>query len=155
MAPFLSLRWRHNRSDSVSNHQPNHCLLNRSFRRRSKKTSKLRVTGLCVGNSPVTGEFPAQMASNAENVSNWWRHHGESKQNHVLDTEGWVLYKHDWIQTIALTNCIIHNGWNRLHNMQSILMLFNYRRNWEYTGTRFSRYSGLSFLNHGSWHCKA
>ena len=38
--------------DSVSNHQPNHCLLNRSFRRKSKKTSKLRVTGLCVGNSP-------------------------------------------------------------------------------------------------------
>ena len=45
-------------------------------RRRSKKTSKLRVTGLCEGNSPVTGEFPAQRASNAENVSVWWRHHG-------------------------------------------------------------------------------
>ena len=41
----------------------------------SKKTSKLRVTGLCVGNSPMTGEFPAQMASNASNVSIWWRHH--------------------------------------------------------------------------------
>ena len=45
------------------------------FRRRSKKTSKLRATGLCAGNSPVTGEFPAQMASNAENVSIWCRHH--------------------------------------------------------------------------------
>ena len=43
--------------------------------RRSNKTSKLRVTGLCAGNSPVTGEFPTQMASNAENVSIWWRHH--------------------------------------------------------------------------------
>ena len=31
-----------------------------------KKTPKLRVTGLCGGNSTVTGEFPAQMASNAE-----------------------------------------------------------------------------------------
>ena len=70
-----TLRWRHNGRDSVSNHQPHHCLLNRLFRRRSKKTSKLRVTGLCAGNSPVTGEFPAQMASNAENVSIWWRHH--------------------------------------------------------------------------------
>ena len=49
----------------VSNQQPHDCLLNRLFRRRSKKTSKLRVTDLCVGNSPVTGEFPAQMASNA------------------------------------------------------------------------------------------
>ena len=29
----------------------------------------------CKGNSPVTGEFPAQRASDAENVSIWWRHH--------------------------------------------------------------------------------
>ena len=65
-------QWRHN---SVSNHQPLDCLLNRLFRRRSKKTSKLRVTGLCAGNSPGTGEFPAQMASYAENVSIWWRYH--------------------------------------------------------------------------------
>ena len=71
-----SLLWRHNWCDGVSNHQPHDCLLNRLFRRRSKKTSKLRVTGFCAGNSPVTGEFPAQMASNAENVSIWWRHHG-------------------------------------------------------------------------------
>ena len=27
-------------------------------RRRSKKTSMFRITGLCVGNSPATGEFP-------------------------------------------------------------------------------------------------
>ena len=47
-----SLLWRHNDHDSVSNHQPHDCLLSRLFRHRSKKTSKLRVTGLCVGNSP-------------------------------------------------------------------------------------------------------
>ena len=70
-----SLRWRHNDHAGVSNHQPHGCLLNRLFRRKSKKTSKLRVTGLCAGNSPGTGEFPAQMASYAENVSIWWRHH--------------------------------------------------------------------------------
>ena len=70
-----SLRWRHNERDSVSNHQPYECLLHRLFTRRSKKTSKLRVTGLCAGNSPETGEFPAQWASNAENFSFWWRHH--------------------------------------------------------------------------------
>ena len=71
----FSLQWRHNERGSVSNHQRLHCLLNCRFRRRSKKTSKLRVTGLCAGNSPVTGEFPAQKASNAENVSIWWRNH--------------------------------------------------------------------------------
>ena len=42
---------------------------------RSKKPSKHRVTGLCKGNSPVTGEFPAQRTSNSENVSIWWCHH--------------------------------------------------------------------------------
>ena len=72
---YSSLRWRHNGHDSDANHQPHDCLLNRLFRRRSKKTSKLRVTGLCAMNSPGTGELPAQMASNAENVFIWWRHH--------------------------------------------------------------------------------
>ena len=73
---FIALQWRHNGHDSVSNHQPHDCLLNGLFQYRSKKTWKLRVTGLCAGNSPVPGEFPTQMASNAENVSIWWRHHG-------------------------------------------------------------------------------
>ena len=72
---YTTLLWRHNDHDGVSNHQPRGCLLNRLFRRRWKKTSKLRVTGLCAGNSPGTGEFPAQRASNAKNVSIWWRHH--------------------------------------------------------------------------------
>ena len=72
---LIPLQWRHNERDSVSNHQLHDCLLNRWIWHRSKKTSKLRVTGLCAGNPPVTGEFPAQRASNAEYVSIWWRHH--------------------------------------------------------------------------------
>ena len=49
----VALRWRHNGRDGVSNHQPRDCLLNCLFKHRSKKTLKLRVTGLCAGNSPV------------------------------------------------------------------------------------------------------
>ena len=71
----ITLHWRHNGRDGVSNHEPHDYLLNGLFRRRSKKTSKLRVTGLCAGSSPGTGEFPAQRANNAENFSIWWRHH--------------------------------------------------------------------------------
>ena len=70
-----ALQRRQNGRDGVSNHQPHDCLFNRLFRHRSKKTSKLRVTGLCEWNSPVTGEFPAQRSSNAENVPIWCRHH--------------------------------------------------------------------------------
>ena len=73
----MPLQWRHNEHDGVSNHQPRDCLLKHLFKAQLKtKPSKFRVTGLCEGNSPVTGEFPAQRASNAENVSIWWRHHG-------------------------------------------------------------------------------
>ena len=72
----LALQWCYNEPDGVSNHQPHDCILKRLFRCRSKKTSKFRVTGLCAWNSPVTGEFPAQRASNVENVFIWWRHHG-------------------------------------------------------------------------------
>ena len=76
--PGSTLKWLHNEHDGIANRQPYDCLLNRLFRRRSKKTSKLCVTGLCEGNSPVTGEFPAQKASYAENVSIWWRHQEDS-----------------------------------------------------------------------------
>ena len=58
---YISLQWRHNEHDGVSNHRRVHCLLNCWFWRRTKKTSKLRVIDLCGGNSPVTGDR--------------WRHH--------------------------------------------------------------------------------
>ena len=64
------------------------CLLNRLFKAQIKeKKKKLRVIGLCAGKSPVTGEFPAQRASNAENASNWWRHHErQAMSNNRADT---------------------------------------------------------------------
>ena len=97
---MITLQWRHNGLNSISNHQPHDCLLNRLFRHRSKKTSKLRVIGLCVGNSPGTGELPAQMASNAENVSIWWRH-DESIEINVLgfmdESLFLSLYTTDWV----------------------------------------------------------
>ena len=74
-----TLHWRQNECDGVSNHQRLDCLLNCLFRRRSKKKSKLRITVLGEGNSPVTGEFPSQRASNAENISIWRRHHESGK----------------------------------------------------------------------------
>ena len=85
--------------------------INRLFRRRSKKTPKLRVAGLCEGNLPVTGEFPAQRASNTENVSNWWRHHFVLKlidrrlnwTSWLTDTRWWVVGAHDfsnWLNRI-------------------------------------------------------
>ena len=61
-------RWR-------TNHRRLDCLPNRLFRRRSKTTLKLIVTGLCEGNPPVPSRFSSQRANNAENFSIWWCHH--------------------------------------------------------------------------------
>ena len=36
---------------------------------------------------PGTGEFPALMASNAKNVSIWWRHHADHHITHSLLSE--------------------------------------------------------------------
>ena len=66
-------KWRQKERNGNSIHQPHDCLLNSLLRRRSEKTSKLHVTGFCARNSPVNS--PHKGASNAENVSNWWRHH--------------------------------------------------------------------------------
>ena len=79
----LPLNWRHNDHDGVSNPQPNGCLLNRLFRRRSKLKAP-RHWPLC-GEIIGTGEFPAQRASYAENVSVWWRHHVRMTKSSYAD----------------------------------------------------------------------
>ena len=69
--PSISSQWRYNEYHGVSNHQ---CLLNRLFRCTSKKTSKAQRCCPLWGDPPVTVGFPSKRASNAENVSIWWRH---------------------------------------------------------------------------------
>ena len=99
-------QWRHDGRDGVSNHQHYDCLLSRLFRRRSKKVAKLRVTGLCARNSPVTGEFPAQRDSNAENVSIWWRHHVSSASHPPPVWDYHTCSSNQWQGTWAyLTSC--------------------------------------------------
>ena len=71
---YLSLQW-HNECDGISDHQSFDCLFKCLFRHRSKKTSKLHVTGLCKENPLATGGFPSHRASSTENVSIWWLHH--------------------------------------------------------------------------------
>ena len=132
---FLPLQWRHKELDCVSDHQPHDCLLNRLFSHRSKKTSKLLVTGLCVGNSPVTGEFPAQRASNAENVSIWWRHHAKAHLRYkvVVSRSGEIitdpltnicaavsiqqyLNRINWCQSKWKTDAIAQCYWQHMHS---------------------------------------
>ena len=96
---FPTLQWRHDECESVSNRLCPDCLLKRLFRHRSKKTPKLRVTGLCEGNPSVTGGFPSQRSSNAENVSIWWRHH-------VTEEVNWRLAR----RPLVFNGCLANPG---------------------------------------------
>ena len=118
-----TLPWRHNGYDGVWNHRRLHCLLNYWFRHTSKNTSKLRVTGLSEGNSPITGVFPTQKVSNAENISIWWRLHGVlcRRYSHMTDNynlpishidDTWPFHtsirvKIEHLQTFVGLNCVI------------------------------------------------
>ena len=149
-----TLQWRHNGYDGVSNHQPHSCLLNRLFRRRSKKTSKLRVTALCEGNSPVTGEFPAQRAGKAENVS-IWRHRHVRGTNYFIQS---MVFETNCVQLIPIKrilrrtrflwylvavrvtmigggNCLVWiliwhgmEQWKNCHNIPALVQIMAWRR---------------------------
>ena len=102
----LPLQWPHNEHDGVSNHQPHDCLFSRLFKAQIKETTKLRVTGLCERNSPVTGEFPTQRASNAENVSVWWRHHASHPHpHHEHDHQTYIAFvtRYVNVQFVSMT----------------------------------------------------
>ena len=69
------LQWHHKERDGVSNHQPHDCLFNRLSKAQIKENIKAPSHWPLWGNTPVNGEFPAQRACYAENVSIWLRHH--------------------------------------------------------------------------------
>ena len=82
---LLQLRWRHNECDDISNHRRLDCLLNRLFRRRSKKTLKTR-------HWPLWGEFtgdqwiPRTKGQWRANVSIWWRHRAKKYSSSVASS---------------------------------------------------------------------
>ena len=124
LARYSLLKLRHNECGSVSNQQRLHCLLKCWLRCRLKKTWKLRFTGLCAGNPPVIGEYPAQKASNAENVSIWWCHSNDSTargvpswslsksyslvQSAVIDSELWPPNSNGWWLVKKLFQFVCH-----------------------------------------------
>ena len=125
----ISLHWRDNERGGISNHQPHDCLLNCLFTRRS--ISKFCVTGLCAGNSPVTGEFPAQKASNAENVSVWWRHHYEHNKCEKLISvikEAIATNNEPWLHRLSRRYWLMRNDTAFFNSEQrvSLCLLYDY-----------------------------
>ena len=96
------LPWRHNGPAGVSNHQPHDCLLNYLFRHRSKKISKLRVTGLCARNSPVT----APSSDKPEELFPY---------NHKLRLVRniWVVRTHKYTRYVDMYGCLCYKIINR------------------------------------------
>ena len=88
MICFFSLLWRHNGRDGVSNHQPHDCLPkfhSGADQRKHQSSASLAF----VGRIP-----PTQMASNAGNVSIWWRHHGDSLKFYDTVSSLWTGSPH-------------------------------------------------------------
>ena len=116
---IYSLLWRHNERAGVSNHQFHDCLLKLLFRRRSKKTPKLhwkktkktskRHWPLCM-EFTVTAEFPGQRASNAENVSIWWRHHVTGPKLSIIPLPKVITNGAKLSAGTALTPVGVHGG---------------------------------------------
>ena len=99
----IALQWRNNEFYGIPNYQPHNCLLSRLFRHRSKKALKLRGTGLCKGNSPVPGEFPAQKASIAETIAMWWHHNANQMINKSIQKHRNNISEH------SLRSCVCFN----------------------------------------------
>ena len=94
-----SLQWRHNDHDEVWNHQPHGCLLKRLFRRRSKKTSKLRVTGLWEGNSsgPVNSPHKGPVTRKMfpfDDVIMWCKYKQRTRRLTSTLYSGYATYQH-------------------------------------------------------------
>ena len=114
------LQWRHNGHDGVSNHRPHDCLLNCLLKRGSKKTSKLRVTELCAGNSPVTGEFPNGLCTwNSPMIGEFPKQRPVTWKmfpfgDVIMPTEQWRHNGHDGVSNHrphdCLLNCLLKRG---------------------------------------------
>ena len=132
-----TLQWRHNGHDGISNHQPHDYLCNCLFRCRSQKTSKLRVTGLCAGNSPETGEFPTQMASNVENVSIWWRHHVHRNPHSLPVRE---RYSNFWWVCGVIYPISVQLMCSMQHHIITDCNIENhcYKESWDWTASKFN-----------------
>ena len=126
---MFSLQWRHDERNSVSNHRRPDCLRNRLFTRWTKKSSKLRATGLREGNSPDQW-IPGQSVSNAENVSIWWRYYVMTRyiwywQAIKLQSQSLVCGNRYWGNFPVYANNLIlrYNDWCQQHNNMILALL--------------------------------
>ena len=117
-----TLQWRHNERDGVSYHRRLVYLLNRLFRRRSKKTSKLHVTGLCEGNhrwpvdSPHKGPVTRKILP-FDDVIMWAR----TTNAHCIDVT-WT----SWHLKSQATDCFFFNNLFRITRKQTPTLALHY-----------------------------
>ena len=110
------------------------------------------------GEFTETAEFPAQMASNAENVSIWWRHHDMVKNNLRSHTEAWTkwptfcrwlgmqFHNRNWI---LIENFFEDSCWWSIHNKSSLVQAMVYRLTGDRqsVGWMLTKTNGVLWLN--------
>ena len=70
----------------LPNHRKLHCLMKSLFTLTTKKSSEVYIIGPLLDVPSVTGEFPSERASNAENVAISWCDHG------LLPSTFWIWF---------------------------------------------------------------
>ena len=111
-----ALQWHHNEHNGVSNHQPHDCLLNRLFKRRSKKISKLCVTGLCEGihrwpgNSPHKGPVTRKILPFDDVIMVYGYHYSRIK---------WAL----WLLNLSATRMLFQHSLQRNYQSSALQVL--------------------------------
>ena len=83
-----SVQWRHDARDGVSNRELHYCFLNRLFKCRSKKTSKLRVTSL----------FASDREMRASNAEKWFNLKISINNNNNNNNDNYDKKRQHWHQ---------------------------------------------------------
>ena len=97
--PATSLQWRHNECDGLSNHRRFDCLFHAQIKENIKAPRHKPLWG------EFTGDRPTRRASNAKNVSIWWRHHMDILFGfYKLKIQQIGICAHCYTQRIHLTN---------------------------------------------------
>ena len=113
------LEWCHNERDGIWNHRRLDCLLSRLFRRRSKKTSMLRVTGLCEGKSTIRWRHHATRATVCFHESSDYQRMKPQSSAFMVHVEGNTRVSNGFLPTKASNIESVSMSW-RHHWMEKL-----------------------------------
>ena len=125
---YVALQWRHNGCDCVSKSPASRLFIQAEIKENIKAPRQWPLCGEFTG----AGEFPAQMASNAENVSILWRHHGKQALTYrcQIDENMWVFVVVFWpVYIVTYIEILFTRNSNRMDSFLLSSIFWSLSRN--------------------------